>query len=145
MPLANSRTPIGTRGRTGKAIPRTLGVDSLNRLAKQESTTASRLAARRFTPVTLTSTPLGRSPRDAPDRPKVDVGPKSYSAYKSGARSAIRFFVQKRRGRWYVMDMCANCDRAAKTSKNGYATKRQAVQTARRYRDEYGAYAKVPF
>jgi hypothetical protein len=66
-------------------------------------------------------------------------------AYKSGARAVIRFFVVQKRARWYVMDMCADSGRAAKTAKDGYATKKEAVDTARYYRDEYGAYAKVPF
>lgn len=34
---------------------------------------------------------------------------------------------------------------AARTSKDGYATKKEAVRVAREYRDKYGAYAKVPF
>lgn len=145
MPRGNANRPTGIPARMGRVIPRTLGKDTLAQLAKKASTTASPSSARKFTRTTLTSTPLGKSPRDAPERPKVDVGPKAYSTYRSGARGVIRFYVVKKRGRWYVMDMCAERDCAAKTAKDGYATKKEAVDVARYYRDEYGAYAKAPF
>ena len=75
----------------------------------------------------------------------MDVGPKSYKSYKSGAQAVIRFFVVEKRKRWFVFDMCSTGKYAAKTSSDGYATKKEAVTIARKYRDEYGAYAKVPF
>lgn len=137
-----SRTRTGTKSVTG--IPRTLGKDTLKTLAKKEHTTASSWGAGSTTRITLTSTPLGDSPKDAPERPKVDIGPRAYMTYKSGARAVIRFFVRETHGRWYVFDMCSD-GRAAKTAKDGYATKKEAVRIARQYRDDYGAYAKVPF
>lgn len=91
-----------------------------------------------------------------PDRPKVDIGPKAYKVYRSGSRKVIRFFVcrpfvrdMKNRWKpttnWYVMDMAGEGHIAAKTKKQGYPDKKDAVRVAREYRDKYGAYAKVPF
>lgn len=140
---SNRRT--GTRQKTGKVSLRTLGKDTLKQLAKEEHTTALSWSAPNTTHTILTSTPLGSSPKGAPGRPKVDIGPKAYMTYKSGARAVIRFFVRDKRGRWFVMDMCSSGPLAAKTLKDGYATKKEAVEVARKYRDKYGAYAKVPF
>jgi hypothetical protein len=141
----SSRTRTGTRGKPAKVSRLTQRSRTLTRLEKKEFTTASSSVAWRDTLATLTTTPLGNSPSGAPEKPKVDIGPKSYRTYKSYAQAVIRFFVVEKRGRWLVFDMCSSNQFAAKTSSEGYATKKEAVSIARKYRDDYGAYAKVPF
>lgn len=89
-----------------------------------------------------------------PTSPKADIGPKSYAVYKSRARKTIRFFVDRplvsHRGRWrttaswYVLDMDTGTI-AARTKKEGYPDRKDAVRVAREHRDEYGAYTKAPF
>lgn len=143
--VSNSRQHTGTKRGTGKVSQRTLGKDTLGQLAKSASTNARSSGAWNDTPATGTSTPLGSSPKNSPDAPKVDLGPKAYSVYKSGARAVIRFFVWKESDRFYVLDMAGAKRVAARTQTDGYATKKEAVRVAREYRDKYGAYAKVPF
>lgn len=141
----SSKRHTGTRSTTGRGSLRTLGKDTLGQLAKSASTSARYSGAWNDMPATGTTTPLGSSPENAPERPKVDIGPKAYKVYKSGARAVIRFFVQEKRGKFYVLDIAGDKPVAARTEKDGYATKREAVRVAREYRDKYGAYAKVPF
>jgi hypothetical protein len=129
----------------GKVSRRIPGKDTLGQLRKEASTTASSFAALNRMPIVRMTTPRGDSPEGAPEKPRVDLGPKAYKEHKSHKRSVIRFFVQLRRGRWFVLDVCSRGRYAAKTSENGYATKQEAVAIAREYRDRYGAYAKVPF
>jgi hypothetical protein len=84
----------------------------------------------------------------------VDIGPESYKVFKNGDRLVIRFSVGqmytlgKRAwtygGNWFVWDMDTG-QVAAKTSKHGYETKEEAMDVARRYRDEYGAYVRFGF
>lgn len=142
---SNNKRRTGTKRGTGKGSQRTLGKDTLSQLAKSASMSAHSSAAWNDTPAMGTSTPLGSSPKNAPERPKVDIGPKSYMVYKSRARAVIRFFIWERLGSFYVLDIAGSKTVAARTSKDGYATKKEAVRVAREYRDKYGAYAKVPF
>lgn len=90
-----------------------------------------------------------------PESPRVDLGPKAYRTYKNKERLVIRFFVAygffrkngryKSDGKFYVYDMAGNGRVAAKTSKEGYADKKEAIRVAREYRDKYGAYVRFPF
>lgn len=91
-----------------------------------------------------------------PERPRVDIGPKAYRAYRSGRRLVIRFYVAQAthraprgaylfgKGPWFVWDMDSR-GIAGKTSKTGYPVKKDAIRVARKYRDTYGAYTKAPF
>ena len=84
----------------------------------------------------------------------MDIGPKCYELWPGGAVRVIRFYVGLTMRRSYgryrfdepyrVYDMDTG-KYAARTNKDGYATKKEAVRVAREYRDKYGAYAKVPF
>jgi hypothetical protein len=92
---------------------------------------------------------LGRTP---PKVPRVDLGPRAYEVWPGGAVRVIRFYVGLRlcreksryvfRRPYEVYDMDTGRV-AARTT--GYASKQEAIRVARRYRDRYGAYAKVPF
>lgn len=116
------------------------------------STTATSSAAKSRTRTAPTTTYVP----DFPEKPRVDIGPKAYVSYKSGARKVIRFFVDRpfvrdARNRWkptsvwYVLDMGGERLVAAGTKKQGYPEKKDAVRVAREYRDKYGAYVKVEF
>jgi hypothetical protein len=95
-----------------------------------------------------------------PETPKVTVGPRSYGKSKSGKHIVIRFFITKttvharsvsngtsvlfkRNKNWFVVDMDAG-EVAEGTSLDGYP-KAEAIKVARQYRDEYGAWATMPF
>ena len=93
-----------------------------------------------------------------PERPKVTVGPRCYGRTKKGRYICIRFFVtQWKPGHafkdlppdtpWFVVDL-ENEEftyYAQGTSAKGYPKKEDAVRIARQLRDEYGAWAVVPF
>lgn len=89
-----------------------------------------------------------------PVAPRVDIGPKAYKVYPNGDRLVIRFSVAngliRRRGRYYrtpqvfVYDMDTG-KAAAKTSKTGYADRKEAIRVAREYRDKYGPYVRFVF
>lgn len=96
-----------------------------------------------------------------PERPKVTVGPRSYGLTKKGRHICIRFFVSRttytakderggvsvfiRQGdRWFVIDM-EEGDIAKGTAPRGYPDKKEAIETAREYRDNFGAWAVMPF
>lgn len=86
----------------------------------------------------------------------MDIGPKAYREYRDRSRLVIRFYVSQstvrlrkgayrfNTGNWFVWDMDSR-GVAGKTSKTGYASKKEAVRVAREYRDRYGAYTKAPF
>ena len=87
-------------------------------------------------------------PPKLPDKPKVTLGPKSYGRTKKGRYICIRFFVSKwRAGRWYVVDLDNEewTYYAQGTSPKGYSSQEKAIEVARKYRDEYGAWSVVPF
>lgn len=117
------------------------------RFSVSASITASGSGARsgtRVTPTTGSSTSCER----APERPRVDIGPKAYKVYHNGSRKVIRFFVAQpfgRRKNFFVFDMDSTGRYAGKTKKDGYPTKEEAVKVARTYRDRYGAYTRCPF
>lgn len=84
-------------------------------------------------------------------------GGKCYGRTKRGGYIVVRFFITQWRiglgtGRdhtkpddpWFVVDLEAGTY-ASGTKKSGYPTKEQAIKVARRYRDEYGAWAVMPF
>lgn len=117
------------------------------------STSVRLKVARRGTAATATTTAGTFSSESLPVKPKVDIGPKAYRVYRNGDRKVIRFSVGHGRFRrsgkhfytkkFYVFDMDTG-KVAAKTSKDGYE-KKEAVKVARRYRDTFGAYARVGF
>lgn len=155
---SSARTPTGT-GRRGSTASRPTRVRLIRgRSSGSDSTTAGSSDARSSTRATSSNTPSGSSGRtseERPERPKVDIGPKSYKAYRNRERLVIRFYVAegivRRRGRYkgdgryYVYDMAGTGRIAGKTAKEGYADKKEAIRVAREYRDKYGAYARSPF
>jgi hypothetical protein len=96
-----------------------------------------------------------------PAKPKVDK-PRAVKVKKSGKRVVVRFYIaqyqghnpfkQLRKGQswgasesnWYVMDSESGTI-AVGTVRDGYPKQDDARAVARKYRDEYGAYAEVDF
>jgi hypothetical protein len=155
---SNARTPTGT-GRRGSTASRPIRVRLIRgRSSGLDFTTAGSSGAKSSTRATSSNIPSGSSGRtseERPERPKVDIGPKSYKAYRNRERLVIRFYVAegivRRRGRYkgdgryYVYDMAGDGKVAGRTSKEGYADKKEAVRVAREYRDKYGAYTRFLF
>lgn len=116
-------------------------------------TAHSKAAKRRIRVVRSGTKPVEPPSSNRPTRPRVDRGPVSYGRTKKGFYIVVRFFVSQnvnwRRpdGRWWVLDIEEEENRgiAKGTKKEGYRSKEEAVQVAREYRDEYGAYGKAPF
>jgi hypothetical protein len=150
------KTPTGTKRVVASASRPTPVRPTRATSSGSVSTTAKNSDARKTTRTTPVSTASGSC--GIPVAPKVDIGHKAYEVWPGGAVKVIRFCVdmetfRKRKGRYsayakrepyFVYDMDTG-GIAAKTSKTGYATKKEAVKVARAYRDKYGAYAKVPF
>lgn len=148
--------PTGTARVVRTASRPTLVRPTKGKSSVSDSTTVKSSGARKTTPATPVSTSSGSC--EIPVAPRVDIGHKAYEVWPGGAVRVIRFCVdletyRKRRGKcsayakrepYFVYDMDTG-GIAAKTSKTGYATKKEAVKVARMYRDKYGAYAKVPF
>jgi hypothetical protein len=91
-----------------------------------------------------------------PDKPPVTKGPRSYGRTRKGKYIVPRFWVYShtssvlvkgfRLGRHYVIDMHEPERASARgTNPSGYATEKEAAKIAKKYRDKYGAWAKVPF
>lgn len=152
------KTPTGTRQTAARtASPRIRPKQFTVKSKESDSTTASGWDAWKPTPVTRPSTRSGSSfakQNELPVSPKVTIGPKAYEMWENGAVKVIRFYVgltfYSRKGKFWFHEPFQVYDSdtgkvAAKTSKTGYATKKEAVRVAREYRDKYGAYAKVPF
>lgn len=149
---AKAKTRTGSARETGSAS-RPIRVRRTREKSRgPASTTATSSAAKSRTRTAPTTTYVP----DFPEKPRVDIGPKAYVSYKSGARKVIRFFVDrpfvrdaKNRWKptsvWYVLDMGGERLVAAGTKKQGYPEKKDAVRVAREYRDKYGAYVKVEF
>lgn len=154
--MCASKTPTSTKRVVASATRKTLVRPTRAKSNGSVSTIVGSSGARSSTPATPVRTPSGYY--DIPVAPKVDIGHKAYELWPGGGVKVIRFCVdletyRKRRGRcgsyakrepYFVYDMDTG-GIAAKTSKTGYATKKEAVRVARQYRDTYGAYAKVPF
>ena len=154
----------GSRARTGTARVVVTGEAVTLRIpitrtpeksSASASTNASRSAARRNTQGTETSGgEYSKSEDSRPDSPKVDIGHKAYKVFRNGDRLLIRFSVGQlptgirgvrgNTGPYYVWDMDTG-KVAAKTSKTGYADKKEAMRIAREYRDRYGAYVRFKF
>lgn len=96
------------------------------------------------------------SAKPIPERPSPKR-PKAVKSYASGKRLVVRFTLSKYMGHnpwnpkqrgdespWYVTDM--DTGQIAKGSdRKGYEDKAEAAKVARKLRNKYGAYAKVPF
>ena len=91
-------------------------------------------------------------PPKLPERPKVTDGPKSYGRTRWGRYIVVRFYVFKpyRKARWIVIDNEERKGRwtnfvARGTNERGYDTRNEAVAIARKYRDKYGSWSRLPF
>lgn len=114
--------------------------------------TATRSGAKRRIVIRRKNTSPPWSPPKLPDRPRVDIGPKSYGTTKSGRFIVIRFYVGKGSKyakvrpvtNWFVFDFETG-GIAKGSSQTGYQDKAKAIAIARQYRDEYGMWAKSVF
>lgn len=149
MTTQSSRTRTGT-GRETVSVTRPIQLGrTRGKLRVSGSTTVKRSGASNSTWEIPSATPCGSSgSTSVPERPKVTIGPKAYKVFRNRERLVIRFFVAESRrgsGKYFVYDMAASGRIAGKTSKDGYASKKEAVKVARDYRDKYGAYARFSF
>lgn len=104
---------------------------------------------------TSSSSTSQKTSKPIPEKPRVDRGPFAVKEFRSRERAVARFFITQSRGtaclrrgwvpgNWWVVD-AETWTTAAGTKKEGYRTEEEAKRIARRYRDEYGAYARSPF
>lgn len=108
-------------------------------------------AAKKRIVVRRKSSPRSKyTPPKLPESPPVTKGPRSYGLSKGGRHIVIRFYITQMmrmrlyKNRWWVMDMLEG-HIAKGTEKEGYRSKKEAANVARRYRDKYGEWARTPF
>jgi hypothetical protein len=155
---SNNNRRTGTAREEGSASRPIRAVLVRGKSKGSASTTAKNSGAGNTTRGVSSNTGSGSSrsiSEEMPEAPRVDLGPKAYKKYKNKERLVIRFYVApgivRRRGRYrsdgrfYVYDMAGTGRVAGKTSKEGYADKKEAIRVARAYRDKYGAYTRFPF
>lgn len=91
-------------------------------------------------------------PPKLPDVPPVLDYCKSYGLTKRGWQIIARFHITcyygrwwaKKSKKWWVIDM-ETANAATGTEAQGYTSKAKARQVAEKYRDKYGAWARIPF